>query len=229
MSTYGEVVSRIQNNLNALTKDTFIPRRFILSVLKSKGGFLMAQKFNDKSIFRETNIFKWVECVKMERIDSIKCGKVELAQCGTLMKSRKKLPGLIWSRYGSSLSMVLNMDSSKKYEILTPQQYIVLSKLESFNKFRGGYAIIYPDGHLYIPDSTVKIVNLFLFTLDDEDISECDDKNECRNYWDTEFTISTKVEEVAIQETLKEVMMRVQIPRDENPNLDSNQKSATQE
>ena len=86
--TYLEVVSRIQNHLNTLNKDTFIPRRFILSVVKSKGEFLMAQRFNEKSLFRETNLFKWINCIKMEEIDTVKCGKIELMTCHTAMKSK---------------------------------------------------------------------------------------------------------------------------------------------
>jgi hypothetical protein len=225
--TYGDVVSRIQNHLNTLDKDMFIPRRFILSVVKSKGEFLMAQKFNDKSLFRETNLFRWVRCIEMEEIDVVKCGKLELQTCKTAMVSKKELPKLIWSRYGPSIILVTNIDDSKKYELITPSDYINMRKRDSFEKFKGRYAILYPDGKIAIPDSTVTIINVLLFTLDEdaEKASECKEGGDCQSYWDSEFNIPTKIREVAIQEALKDISMRISIPKDELPNGNQNEKT----
>lgn len=232
--TYNEIVSRIQHTLNTLNKDMFIPRRYILSIFKAKAEFYMAQKLNDKSLFRETNLFKWINCVKMEEAPSNTCG-VELQSCTTVMKSRKKLPKLLWSRYGSSTIMVTNIDGSKEYQIISQAYYNNIKNKPIFKKFKGKFAIIYPDNYLYIPDSEVKIVNILIFSLDEkcDDSSECeDDLNEkggsCRNYWETEIEVPDKMSEVIIQETLKEVAMRVQIPEDENENNDSNIKSREQ-
>lgn len=228
--TYLEVVSRIQNNLNTLSKDTFIPRRFILSVLKSKGEFLMAQRFNDKSLFRETNLFRWINCIKMEEVDTVKCGKVEFQTCMSAMKSKKKLPKLLWSRYGSSILMVTNIDNSKQYEVITQSTYINYRKMRGFEKFKGKYAILYPDGFLWVPDSTVTIVNVLLYTLDEkaDDISDCKECGDCESYWEKEFNIPDKIREVAIQEALKDISIRLQIPPDANPNGDPNIKSREQ-
>lgn len=226
--TYLEIVSRIQNHLNTLNKDMFIPRRFILSVVKSKGEFLMAQRFNEKSIFRETNLYEWLNCIKMTEVDTVKCGKIEFQTCDTAMKSKKKLPKLLWSRYGSSLIMVTNIDNSKQYEVITQTSYLNYKKMKGFDKFKGKYAILYPDGHLWIPDSTVKIINALVYTLDEtaSDICECDDTSDnCQSYWDKEFNIPDKIREVAIQEALKDITVRLQIPKDENPQGDSNLKS----
>jgi hypothetical protein len=229
--TYREVVSRIQNHLNTLDKDMFIPRRFILSVVKSKGEFLIAQRFNDKSIFRETNLYDWIRCVELEEVDTIKCGRVELEKCSTAMVSKKKLPKLIWSRYGSSILMVTNAVDEKEYTLITPSQYVKMRKSRNFEKFSGKFAIVYPDGKIAIPDSTVRLINVLMFSLDEKkkDFKGCDDDSgECDSYWDTEFNIPDKIREVAIQEALKDISMRVQIPKDENPQGDSNIKSREQ-
>lgn len=235
--TYNEVVSRIQNHLNTLAKDTFIPRRFILSVVKSKGEFLMAQKFNDKSLFRETNLFKWVRCISLEEVDTVKCGRIELQKCATAMVSKKKLPKLIWSRYGASVLMVTNLTEDKTYTVISPLQYSNMRKKRGFEKFMGKYAVIYPDGKIAIPDSTVTKINVLLYSLDEKlnDASDCDDCNDdeneggCKSYWDTEFDIPTKIREVAIQEALKDISLRLQVPKDENPQGDSNIKSREQQ
>ena len=226
--TYKEIVSRIQNNLNTLNKDMFIPRRFILSVFKSKAEFLMAQKFYDKSLFRETNLFKWIECIEMEEISPSTCPNVELRSCETLMRSVKKLPKLLWTRYGSTVLMVTNIDHSKTYTLISHSYYQTIKNKRTFDKFKGTFAIVYPDNKIVIPDTYVSRINVLLYTLDEkfDDISECCDENtRCQSYWEKEFEISDKVSEVALQETLKEVSMRIQIPKDELPDGDSNQKT----
>lgn len=225
--TYKEIVSRIQNSLNTLAKDTFIPRRFILSVFKSKAEFLMAQKLYDKTLYRETNLFRWVNCITMIEDNIVKCDKIEFKRCNSLMKSKKKLPKLLWSRYGASIFLVTNIDSSKEYKLISQSDYINLVNRKNASKFLGKYAILYPDNHIYIPDSEVKSVNVLLYTLDEktDEVSDCADCKECINYWETEIQVSDKILEVVIQETLKEITLRLQIPKDELDNLSSLEKN----
>jgi len=227
--TYREIASRIQNGLNTLVKDTFIPRRYILSVFKSKAEFFMAQKLYDKTLYRETSLFKWINCITMLDEDAVKCNNVEFRGCKELVKSKKKLPKLLWSRYGSSIFMVSNIDGSKEYTLISQKDYLNIVKRAHSDKFLGNYAILYPDNHLYIPDSTVRKVNVLMYTLDEtaDDASDCEYSENCESYWDKEILISDKIREVVIQETIKEVSMRLQIPVDANSNLDANQKSQT--
>lgn len=229
MATYREIVSRIENSLNSLTKDTFIPRRYILSVFKSKAEFFMAQKLFDKTLFRETSLFKWVNCVQMVEEDIIKCGKLEFKRCKSLMKSKKKLPKVLWSKYGSSVILVTTIDGEKEYKLISQVDYMNLLKRPNSEKFIGKFAIIIDD-YLYLPDSEIKMVNILIYTLDEkaDDLSDCKECDDCESYWDKEVLISDKIREVVIQETLKEVSMRLQIPKDENPNSDSNIKSREQ-
>ena len=227
MATYREIISRVENSLNSLTKDSFIPRRYILSVFKSKAEFFMAQKLFDKTLFRETGLFKWINCVKLVEEDTIKCGKIEFKRCNSLMKSKNKLPKLLWSKYGSSIILITTLDGQKEYKLINQVDYLNLSKRPNSDKFKGKFAILYPDNYLYIPDSEVKMVNILMYTLDEkaDSASDCEDCSACKNYWDSEVSLSDKIREVVIQETIKEVGMRVQIPRDENANLDNNIKS----
>lgn len=222
--TYREIVSRIQNSLNTLAKDTFIPRRFILSVFKSKAEFLMAQKLYDKTLYRETNLFKWINCVTMVEEDIVKCDKIEFKRCRSLMKSKKKLPKLLWSRYGASIFLITNIDTSKEYKLISQADYLNLLNRKNSEKFLGKYAILYPDNYLYIPDSEVKSVNVLVYTLDEkaDEITDCKECDDCKSYWDTEIEISDKIREVVMQETLKEITIRLQVPPDENDDLSEN-------
>lgn len=228
--TYNEVISRIQNTFNALNKDSYIPKRYILSVLKSKAEFIMSQKFNDKSLFRETNLFTWLNCVEMKEVDTYKCGVVEIEDCGKVMQTKIELPNLIWSRYGASILMVTNITNSKKYQLISPSEFLNLKDRSNFDKFRGKYAILYPDNKIIIPDNTVKKINVLLYTLDEKIISynNCDGSNDCKSYYEADFNVPDKLKETVIQEAIKEISLRIQIPKDEVPSGNSNEKTPNQ-
>lgn len=224
--SYNSIVSRIQQTLNSLTKDTYIPRRYILSVFKAKAESFMAQKFHDKSLFRETSLYEWIDCVCMEEVPPRKCG-VELKKCDTVMRSKHELPGMIWSRYGPSLITVTTIDGDKDYEIISHSYYSDIRNSPNFDKFKGNYAIVYPDNRLYIPDNTVRKVNVLIYSLDEKKntLSECgsaDNSVDCTNYWDTTIELSSKLSEAIFQETLREISMRLGIPFDADENNNPN-------
>lgn len=229
MATYGEVVSRIQNTLNSQNKDGYLPRRYILFTFKSKAEFIMSQKLYDKSLFREIGLFKQLNCVELTDKSNTVCGDVEFVRCDDIAISKKKLPKLLWSRYGPSIIEISTVNGDKVFSLISKKDYQIMSKRKGFEKFKGSYAILTSDNYLMIPNSELKLVNILVYTLDETsgDLSTCDSCQECESYWDKEVSVSDKMLESVIGEVLKEVSMRVQIVPDTNPNLDVNEKSKT--
>lgn len=220
-----EVVSRIIGSLNSLHKDSRISKRYILNVARKKAEFLLSQKLNDRSLFKEDSIFKELNCFELEQISVISCPIIEFRRCKSIMRSKCKLPSLIYSRYGGSLKEVLSIDGETEFKATTPAQY-----RRDKDRAPSDYSYYYiKDGYLYLIDSEVHMVNLYVLTLETEkldEISACNSNTDklCTSLWEHEFIISTKIAEAVISETLKEVSMRLQINADENPNLNSNEK-----
>lgn len=227
--TYREIVGSIQEILNSVAKDTYIPRRLILTLLKTYLKDLVSKKFHDKSLFREINIYDWIDCIELVPDDVIKCPVVEFRGCNNIMKTKKPLPTLIWSRFGSSISSIMNIDHSIEYSVITHTDYYNLKKRRGFDKFKGKYAILGSDNHLYIPDSEVEIISVLLYSIDENKFgcSSCSEDTQCNSYWDTEMAIPDQLLANAIDLTLAKLITRVQIPKDESPDLDSNIKSQT--
>lgn len=220
------VVSRVLNGINAINKDARVSKRYILEVAISKATFLMAQKFRDRSIYRESNLFKTLDCLEMEYVDKYKCDIVEFKSCNYVMKSKYKLPELVYTRYGSSLKEVTNIDYSIDFKFTTPFKFRKDKKRQGFGVDKFWYI---KDGYLYLPESKVKRLSLSLYTPNTYEIdklSSCK-SNKCLNPWEYEFSCSSKILEVVIQETIKELVTKLQIPKDENPNMDENIKSKT--
>jgi len=219
-----EIVSRVTNTINALTKDSRKSRRYILKVCRDIAETLISQKLGEKSLIKEDNIYSTINCFEMERIDVVKCDIIEFRRCKVVMRSKCKLPKLINSRLGNSLKEVTSIDDEREFKAVTPAQY-------RRNKERGESDYIYyyvKDGYLYIPDQQILMVNLYLITLETENIDNCsscsDNENACKSLWEHEFNVPSKLVEAVITSAIQQISMSIQIPTDENPNLNSNEK-----
>ena len=58
MTTNDELVSRVLNGLKLLNKDERISKRYVLYIAEKNAEFLISHKLRDKSLFRETNIYR---------------------------------------------------------------------------------------------------------------------------------------------------------------------------
>lgn len=223
--TNSEIVSRVRNGLNSISKDDRISRRYILHVAKQKATFLISQKLGDRSLFREDNLYKTVDCFEMEPVDVVRCEILEFRRCKSIMKSKCKLPKLIYSRYGNSLKEVITADGEKEFKPITPSQY----RRDNNRLEKPEYIYYYvKDDYLYLLDTEIELVSLYLISMNLDYLEEgcgCkENSEECKSLWDYEFNVPDKLEEAIVGETIKEVAMTKQLPRDENPNSNNNEK-----
>lgn len=216
-----ELVSRISGILKGNSKDSRISRRLILKTAQNKAKFLISQKLNDMSLYREMNLYKEVSCVEMIDQNIVSCPIIEFRMCENLKRSKKQIPELIYSRHGSSIKDVTSVDNMYSFSAINPTQYR-LNKKRSLQVKQDVYYI--QDGYLYLPDSEVMSINILLITTDLYDLEQCSEcsKNKCKSAWDFEFICPDKLLEIVIQETIKELSMIKQIQEDVNPNLNPN-------
>ena len=232
--TNRELVSRVVNNLRLLNKDQHISRRFILRTAKNKAKFYIAQKLHDRTLYKEDTLYKTIKCFQLKRDDVIKCDIVEFRRCSNLMKSIKKLPETVFSRFGASIVSITSVGGEIDFTPITIQKYGLQRKRLFSNLVKPNYYYI-QDGYLYLPDSEVELVNIILLPVSLDEVDEasgCKDSDACdgcKEGWDYEFNCPDKLLEVVIQETLREIASYYKaVPVDENPNMDENQKTQTQ-
>ena len=228
MPTNKEIVSRVKNQLRLLTKDSDLNDRYILFTAQNIAESYLSKRARNRSLFRQTNLYKTVSCVEMISVDTFSCDIVEFKSCKKLRRSKKKLPKLIYSRYGGSIKEVTTIDGSVEFKPSTTAQY----RRDSKRLRLGDYKFFYiQDDYLWIPDSEIEAVNIYVLALDLfdlEEMSECSSfDGNCQSAWEFEFVINSDLLEQVIRETIEQVSVPVQIPEDEKPNLDLNQKSQT--
>lgn len=221
MRTNGEFVSRVIQGLKALSKDGRISKRYVLHTGKDKAKFLISQKLDEMTLYREEGIISDIPCVEMQSIDAIYCDIFEFKTCNHLMRSIEKLPEGVFGKNGSGIVSVSNIDNSEFYSYLDPRSFAANSKRKYVKKDKG---IFYTDGnYLYLPNSNTELVNISMIATDLTDlprVSTCSKEDSCQNIWDLGFVCPDRFLDLVVKDTINEVasVWRSSV-QDENPNL----------
>lgn len=228
MTTNNEFVSRVVNNLKAITKDGHISKRFILGIGKVKAKFLISQKLDEMTLFREDSIITSIPCFEMAPIESKHCDVFEFRTCQRVMKSVKKLPEGIFGKNGSGIISVTSVDELKDYTYISPKRFNDLKK-RKYTRNTSRYYYI-KDGYLYLPDSTNELLEIRMITLDKQEadaVSSCAGCN-CKSIWEYEFVCPDRFLDLVVKDTLQEIgsIYRSSV-EDANPNMEPNQKTTT--
>lgn len=225
--TNAELISRITNGFKLLNKDGKLSKRYILNVAEKNAEFLISHKLRDKSLFRETNVYSSISCFELESKDVYSCGVIEFQSCNKVMRSKKKLPNLIFSRYGGSVRQVTPIDFMSDEEFIPSTLAQYKRNRRRLNLQEDSKSFYLKDGYIYIPEEDIRAIALEVIVVNTFKLTELDSENQkdCRSAWDYEFKIPTKLLDPLIKMTREELQMPVQIPEDENPNMDSNIKS----
>ena len=224
MVTNKQAVARIKNKFNFVSKDAEKSDRFILFTAKNIAESYISKRLNDKKLFRQDNLYTEITCVEMESIESYKCEFVEFRSCDKIVKSKLKLPSLVYSKLGNTVKEVTSIDGKYLFKPSTISQYRRDSKRKQ-SKQSPKYFYV-KDGYLYLPDSEVKTVNIYVLSLDlyeSEEISSC--KDGCKSAWDYEFIAPSDLLEQILRETASVIQPSATLPTDEAPNMNEHIKN----
>lgn len=218
-----EFISRIRNDLNSINKDQRISNRYILNV-----GINIVKDFVSKNLFRnlltkDVSLVTYIDCVPMEKVDSVDCDIIEFKRCKNLMVSKCELPELFETSFGYSVLSVNAIDelSEVEFKPIDLKQY--RRNLKRPVKDKLFYYV--KDNRIYIPESNVRIVSVSIVTLYPEDASKCScnpKEEDCKDIYDSKFIVPSKYIENVVKATIQEIAFKKQIPIDENPNLNAN-------
>lgn len=219
--TNNEIVSEFTNMFRLNNKDNRIPKRFILKTLQDSTAFLVSQKWAERSLLQDMNIFTTINCFEFEKINVKNCPSIEFRLCNTLMKSKKPLPKLLFSKLGGSIRDIVSLDGNYRFNFVDETQYR-RNKNRKYKIKNEVYLYIGSDNHLYIPDEEIYSLDLTVLTLDKngaEDASGCSDEDsDCKNKWNTEFIVPDKLLEAVKSLALEKLGVNRQIIQDLNPN-----------
>lgn len=219
--TNKEAVSKIINSFKLLNKDERVSRRYVLRLLRGASKNLISQKLLDRTISEEQNLYSKIECFEFEKVDVVSCPILEFRKCDTLMRSKKPLPELVFSRNGASIKEVVSVDDLTEVYLTTPDQYRRDRKRRYYHSI-DTYIYIDTDNYAYIVDKAIYAVNITILTIKTDEVEEassCSDNISCKSGWEYEFIVPDKLEDTIFKEVLQ-ILSSPYLARraDQNPN-----------
>lgn len=214
-----EFVSKVISILKLNNRDEHTSRRFILRLAEDSAQQLIAQRFGDRTILSEMNLYSYIPCFEFKKINTKSCDNIEFRLCNILMKSKKPLPKLVFSRLGSSIREIVSLDGNFTFTFVDEVQYRRNKKRQ--HKLKNEvYVYLGADNHLYIPDQEILTVDLTVLTTATDKIAECSSCMEvgCESKWVSEFICPDKLIDVVLDMVLQKMGLNRQIKSDDNPN-----------
>lgn len=223
MTTKKAIVERVLTTLRQSSKDRGMSKRYVLHILEEKMKFLIAQKLRERSLYRTENLYTTIDCFEFEEVDTVKCEVIEFRLCKSIMKSKHKVPELIYSKYGDSVKMLSSLDYGTQIAKTNLSEYLR-------NKGRKGYQnkplfYVKDDGYVYVVNSKIEVATLQVLTTDTKTATEssCEQADKCKPALEYTFTGTDKLSEVVVQQTLQEILgSYMQVRPDENPDKNEN-------
>ena len=214
-------VSKVINSFRLLNKDERVSRRYVLRLLRDASKNLISQKLLDRTISEEQNLYSKVECFEFEKVEVVSCPIIEFRKCEVLMRSKKPLPELVFSRNGASIKEVVSVDDLTEVYLTTPDQYRRDRKRKHYHS-DDIYIYIDTDNYAYIVDKAIYAVNITILTIKTDEVEEassCATSIGCKSGWEYEFIVPDKLEETVFKEVLQILSNPYMARReDQNPN-----------
>lgn len=221
MMTNKEAVSKIINSFKLLNKDERISRRYVLRLLRDASKNLISQKLLDRTISEEQNLYSKIECFEFEKVEVVSCPIIEFRKCTTLMRSKRKLPELVFSRNGASIKEIVSVDDLTEVYLTTPDQYRRDRKRKYYHN-EDTYLYVDSDNYAYIVDKEVYAVNITVLTIKTDEVaasSACSKDLDCKSGWEYDFIVPDKLQDTVFKEVLQILSNPFMARReDQNPN-----------
>ena len=150
MTTIGEVISRIRNQIKAVDADSFITDRVIYSNIMKYAKMYIKRQDAITSRAKFNSLFTRLPCVELIEVDRVEAC-CDINSGVIVMRTKEKLPGVLDGASGPLLRFVGSIDTSVEAFRTTPQLYNALQKTSGAKYNTKKYYWIL-NGYLYLPN-----------------------------------------------------------------------------
>jgi len=218
-STIRKWVSELANDVNAITPDARISKRYLFEKIKASADYYIKQIAFIKLIRNNLN-YSTVPCFEMETVPAIECCSFDIPNSKTVQRSVNKVA----ETYGSIIR-VFTLDNDT-YKIVSADSFKNILDDEYYNP-NDRYAWI-ENKHLIIPNSDVETVKLSGYFINKKKAMESGcgstDEYNCYSALDEPFDLPSEIKNIVMKDALQSILTKLQIPKDETPNSNLNQK-----
>jgi hypothetical protein len=226
VTTKGELISMIKNELKLVHADSRFTNKFIWSVIQKHADWLIKRESSKLRVLSQNTIFQTMKCVHVDDAPAVdECCGIK-TRC-KVFRTRIKLPNLYEDDRGVIIKSVYTIDGSKDFSEITVEEY--MRKLENPHmKYDQSSYFFYNNGYLYFPKSTIRRVMVKGYFVDEivNDCEPCPTEEACVSYLDSPIRIPKYIVGELLQFVLNEfAALTLKIQSDEQVDKNETRKS----
>tara|TARA_R110000751_G_scaffold244727_1_gene344784 strand:+ start:4569 stop:5240 length:672 start_codon:yes stop_codon:yes gene_type:complete len=217
MTTIGDIISRVRNQLKAEIQDAFMTDRFIYSMVIKYAQLLMRRQDHANKLMKFNSVWQTLPFLELIDVDRVEAECSGIQSGITIKRTKDKLPTFFEGYWGPLIRTVSSIDGSIECQPTQPGTFTSMSKTTSFRYNKNKYFWFLND-YIYLPNvawDAIKLEGVF-----EEDVSRftCDDHDDCVPRYKQQINIPEFLYAEIEQQVLTVMLQRMQLPPDDSDN-----------
>lgn len=217
MTTIGDIISRVRNQVKGEIQDAFMTDRFIYSMVIKYAQLLMRRQDHANKLMKFNSVWQTLPFLELIDVDKVEAECSGIQSGMTIKRTKDKLPTFFEGYWGPLIRTISSIDGSIECQPTQPGTFTSMSKTTSFRYNKTKYFWFLND-YIYLPNvywDAIKLEGVF-----EEDISKftCDDKDDCIPRYKQQINIPEFLYAEIEQQVLTVLLQRLQIPPEDADN-----------
>ena len=217
MTTIGDIISRVRNQIKGEFQDAFMTDRFIYSMVIKYAQLLMRRQDHANKLMKFNSVWQSLPFLELIDVDKVEAECSGIQSGITIKRTKDKLPTFFEGYWGPLIRTVSSIDGSIECQPTQPGTFTSMSKTTSFRYNKNKYFWFLND-YIYLPNvywDAIKLEGVF-----EEDISSftCNDDDDCVPRYKQQINIPEFLYAEIEQQVLTVMLQRMQIPPEDSDN-----------
>jgi hypothetical protein len=213
MTTIGEVVSRVRNQIKSVRQDAFVTDRYLYSLILKYTALYLRRQDSENKLMKFNSVFQTLPFVELIDVDKVEAHCSGIKSGIIIKRTKEKLPNFMQGYWGPIIRTVSSIDTSIELQPTHPGLYTSMTKTTSF-KYNTTKYYWFLNGYLYMPNipwDAVLVEGIF-----EEDVTKwnCDPKDDCDPRQIQPFNVPDFLFAEIEQNVLKDIMTTASYPSD---------------
>jgi|13_taG_2_1085334.scaffolds.fasta_scaffold41138_2 hypothetical protein len=217
MTTIGEIISRVRNQIKGEIQDAFLTDRFLYSMIIKFAQTLMRRQDHVNKLMKFNSVWQtlpFLELIDVDKVEADCCGVVSGV---TIKRTKDKLPTFFEGYWGPLIRTISSIDGSIECQPTQPGTFTSMSKTTSFRYNKSKYFWFLND-YIYLPNvdwDAIKLEGVF-----EKDISSitCDGADDCIPRYKQQINIPEFLYSEIEAQIIQTLATRMQIPQEDASN-----------
>lgn len=215
-TTIGEVISRVRNQLKAVTQDSFLTDRFIYSLVSKHAKWLMKREDSKSKLMSFNSVVQTLDFVELVEVDAVEAQCTGIKSGITIKRTKHKLPTFMQGYFGPLIRHVTSIDNSQDLQATTSVNYLNISRSKN-SKYNKTLYYWFLNDYLYFPNldwDAVRVEGIF-----EDSIARwnCDPADDCLFRQLESFNVPDYLHGEIESNVLKDFQFTLAIPADTAP------------